>query len=366
MEKLLVACLLVSTLTIPSEPKYRHSAVAQDDGRQLVYEGKSLSEWLNLLNDKDVRVRRHATAVRKAVVSAQMKSDWDEAQRAIPFFDRALKDTDPEVRATAADALYAFGRGPEAEAEVSRLITRLQDKDPDVRYRAVEMLGVLPRAAELAAPALAKALRDRDPWVRRRAAFALGLRGLERKATIPLLMEALKDRSAFAIFDCHAMLAAMALGRIGPDAKEAVPTLTETLESSFPWDRREAALALGAIGPAAKAALRELRRALRDEAVDVRAGAAVAVWSLGRQAREALPILIEVVRIYAKPDPAKLEPLTVKAVLRALSEMGREARPAVPALLPLLKGTHGSIHRAATAALKEIEPEPGDREKERR
>jgi HEAT repeat protein len=356
---LFVAC---SILTLPTEPAYRRSAAAQVEEPQPVYEGKPLSEWLKLLNDDDVRVRRRAIAVLKTAVSAQMREDWDEAQWAIPFFDKALKDADQGVRATAANALYDFGRGPEAEAEVARLIIRLKDPDPDIRYRAAQLLSVSPHAAEVAAPALAKALRDEDVWVRRRAAFALGLQGLQSKATVPLLVEALKDRSAFAMFDCHAMLAAKALRRIGPDAGEAVPALTTTLQSRFPWDRREAALALGAIGPAARTALPELRRALRDEAVDVRAGAAVAVWCLDRQAREVLPILIEVVRTYAMPGPARLEPPTVKAALHAMGEMSREARPAIPALVPLLKEKAGGIHRAAAAALKEIDAEVGQKQ----
>jgi HEAT repeat protein len=57
----------------------------------------------------------------------------------------------------------------------------------------------------------------------------------------------------------------MTLGKIGPEAREAVPTLIELLKNKEGNDYRNAAIALGRIGPDAKTALpalRELHRQL--------------------------------------------------------------------------------------------------------
>jgi HEAT repeat protein len=60
-------------------------------------------------------------------------------------------------------------------------------------------------------------------------------------------------------------MALEALGRIGPGAKPAVPTIVSQLRDDRADVRRIAALALGRIGPAAKEATPRLLRALRDE-----------------------------------------------------------------------------------------------------
>src|SRR5207253_1567306 len=99
-------------------------------------------------------------------------------------------------------------------------------------------------------------------------------------AAVPSLTRLLEDRSTV---ECY--VAATALGRIGPGAKDAVPSLIDMLQDTgvrkFPYDRAllpvfstpyeaipagTAATALGEIGPAAKAALPALQ-AVKDQRI---------------------------------------------------------------------------------------------------
>src|SRR5262249_17511644 len=66
--------------------------------------------------------------------------------------------------------------------------------------------------------------------------------------------------------------AAVALGELGPEARESVPALTQALEGEAKYLHRHAAAALGKIGPAAGAAVPALTRALKDNDEDVRGG----------------------------------------------------------------------------------------------
>ena len=58
--------------------------------------------------------------------------------------------------------------------------------------------------------------------------------------------------------------AVVALGKIGPEAKDAVPALTELLNDKNENVRSAAAIALGGIGPAAKSAVPALTKLLKD------------------------------------------------------------------------------------------------------
>ena len=78
---------------------------------------------------------------------------------------------------------------------------------------------------ELVAPVLIEALKHKEDEVRRHAVVALGRIGPNAKEAVPFLIEALEDEE-----DEVQRQAIIALGKIGPDAKGAVSLLTETLE----------------------------------------------------------------------------------------------------------------------------------------
>lgn len=79
---------------------------------------------------------------------------------------------------------------------------------------------------------------------------------------VPALVEALGDRNVQV-----RRQAALALGRIGPDAEQAVPALSAALGDGDEQVRRNAARALGQIGPAAKEAIGPLMQLLRQPPV---------------------------------------------------------------------------------------------------
>ncbi len=84
----------------------------------------------------------------------------------------------------------------------------------------------------------------------------------------------------------RAFCGAVALGVMGPAAKDAIPTLAEL--GRDPRVCGDAALALSRVGPAAIPALTELLKEQNDR---VRADAAWALGMIGPAAREAIPTL---------------------------------------------------------------------------
>jgi HEAT repeat protein len=71
--------------------------------------------------------------------------------------------------------------------------------------------------------------------------------------------------------------ASTALGKIGPEARAAVPALTRALQDRDEDVRREAASALGRLGPDARAAVADLVALLKDQRKPVRQQAASAL-----------------------------------------------------------------------------------------
>ena len=192
-------------------------------------------------------------------------------------------------------------------------------------------------------------------------------------------------------------LALAAFRELGPDGKEAIPTLIQFLgrrasttnEFSevagaayvvLPWmspasippliealsssDDQVAALAAGAlaeIGPDAKAAIPVLQKRLNDMNPMMRVGVADVIGKLGADPREFMPIVIEALR---EPD---LENLDYK--LGILLRYKEHAKAAVPILIERLRNTpdSGSLpNRIARDQLKgalrqlapEVLPEP--------
>ena len=92
--------------------------------------------------------------------------------------------------------------------------------------------------------------KDKDQLVRQAAGKTQGNIDPEAKAAIPALTELLKDKDGNVRW-----AATWALGNIGPKAKTAVPALTELLHETDWSVRWAAAESLGNIGPEATSAI---------------------------------------------------------------------------------------------------------------
>jgi hypothetical protein len=93
-----------------------------------------------------------------------------DVKEVIPPLVDALKDSDTEVRRSAAGALAHLG-----QPAVAPLLEILKDKDKDRELRAnvAYVLGQMGTAGQDAVPTLLKLLKDDDRDLRRRAAYAV-------------------------------------------------------------------------------------------------------------------------------------------------------------------------------------------------
>jgi HEAT repeat protein len=198
------------------------------------------------------------------------------AASAVPALTDLLTSDNPRIRSHAA---YALGQiGKPAMPAVTALARMITDDDPSVRHAALDALAEIEPGPETAVPLLIKSLGDQDPRVIRRALHALADRGAP---IVPAMVEAMKD-------DRTEYWALLVLQEIGPDAKDAVPTILEILhEPNEPFQRMEAALTLGKIGAAAAPAVPALVKLLDDPETGVQHAAVFALGTIGPPAHPA-------------------------------------------------------------------------------
>jgi HEAT repeat protein len=120
------------------------------------------------------------------------------------------------------------------------------------------------------------------------------------------------------------------LGRIGPEARAAVPALIESLTDD------------AVVDPAAGYSIRDDRDFVGGTV------AAYTATALAQIGPGAVPGLIEALR----SKNANVRRIAAKV----LGKIGPAARQAVPWLRPLLKDEQGGVREAAAQALKQIDP----------
>lgn len=186
------------------------------------------------------------------------------------------------------------------------------------------------------------------PDQRKQAALMIAQKRAEAKEAVPALIAALKDADPVV-----RQFVAYALGEIGPGAAEAASALALALDDGESPVRSAAAEALGAIGPAAKEHAPALTQRLSDSGDYVRIKAAFALWRIDpRRAGESAAVL-------AKELSSKDGFVRGTAAMR-LGEMGKDAAPAVGALIQVLYSGKESSHRLVAEALGEIGPAAKD------
>ena len=199
----LLLAFILAGVFLGAEPEHP----AKSQGKEPVYEGKTLGEWVASAKDKD----RHAIAELGVI-----------GPKAIPTLVELLKDKDEEVRRAAAEALAMVG-----PAAIPVLTELLRDKNKVVRSAAAEGLWPFVSWSKTTIPPLIELFKDKDTEVRRAAVRALegiGPSGPKARTAIPALTKLLRDKD-----DVVRSVAANNLGAIGPAAKTAIPALTELL-----------------------------------------------------------------------------------------------------------------------------------------
>ncbi len=193
-------------------------------------------------------------------------------------------------------------------------------------------------------PALMRMLGDREAYVRRMGIFFLGEIGPEAKAAVPALTELLAKGYEPGIV--------RTLGKIGRSAAPAVPILEKMLyEEGAPrmggeWDAiRTMCEGLAEIGkPAAPA----LARALHAKNETVRLFAAKNLGAMGADGKAGVKSLAQALR-----DKSRHVPYSAAT---ALGQIGPAAKEALPDLMKTLKDTTGLMRVRVAEAINKIDP----------
>ena len=130
--------------------------------------------------------------------------------------------------------LFALG----CSSATDRLLAQLGDPDPKVRGVAARALGESSMDAGVTVPALVKALDDREPTVRLAVALAIAKIDPRNESYVPVLTESLLVGHGPVFVE---------VGRMGADAKWALPTLVKLLSDQRASIRALAAQTLGQI-----------------------------------------------------------------------------------------------------------------------
>jgi len=198
---------------------------------------------------------------------------------------------------------------PDSDDALRALLQGLKDSSQAVRFQCARGLLRIPHSSPEVDLALTAACRDSDPLVRDQAATTLSCVGSRPGENRPLIERSQANLSFRLPF-----------------------YFTGITSSQLSWK-----------------SVPQLAKDLKRPNREYRYVATLALRERGLAAREALPVLIESVN-----DPYYLVRM---GVVKALGQLGSEAKPAVPALVQLLEETSDDqLRRAVIHTLQNIEP----------
>lgn len=311
---------------------------------------------LGLIGDKQAVAALKKTSVGKDTLLntlsiwaiAKIEPNNEQAvNKALDAIIAAMEDKRPEVRQTAAQALWDL-KAPHEKVGPA-LAAALNDDNPEVVAHVLDSLASL---GEKIAPRVSAALEDPK---RRSKALALVQRmGPQAKECVPALIKLLgqKSEDASASQDEAIGQVLMALGAVGPDAAEAVDPISESLHSKDAQVVGAACYALGRIGPPAAHAVPEITKQLKSESLYTRVSAAWALVSIEDKNKE---------RVAKQVSPLLLEaldsdiPMVQIESAETLGTLGPVAKSAVPKLKTLVDHNNGAVGAAAKWAIEQIE-----------
>jgi HEAT repeat protein len=338
---------------------------------------------IDTLSDANAGVRSTAAVSLASVVSrlrdsattpaetARLKQRIEIATRELV---RLLSDPDPGVRAAAAVGLGALAKGASPGSPTTQQLAALKDESNAVRRQAARRIYGFP--VRPLPPELVAALQDRSAEVRAAAARALVHFGPDLDPEIPALMTMLErdeplvrlacSQALYAAWPTPALaptliaalkspdrgvrlIAAELLGRIGPEARGAIPALIAVLKEPFTpgvYTAGKAARALGQMGPS-REAVAALVEVIAANKLVWRIATPPAIEAIGLPAAVALPDL-------------NWEPVRIDAAIHGLGDIGPPAAEAVPALIAgyrkALETEHSLAQVGIPEALERIAP----------
>jgi HEAT repeat protein len=259
------AVLLLSAVILLLVPTTRVIVVGYLRGEPFC-QGRPVSYWISRLGSGQPYERQKA-----AEVLGEMGPSAAPAVRALVA---ALADEDKDVRRHCAGALARIGlaAGDAAEALVAAAPSLVDDPDAgevlelDDRFEDFRTYADIPAAlGPRAVPALIEGLRHEHPGVRLSAAAALARLGPSAKEAIPALIEALEDPVLRKKMRDQYPDEALPHPALRQTVRERYPDLAlpddpRLLEHSF----RQMAVALGQMGPDAREAVPVILRAIKD------------------------------------------------------------------------------------------------------
>lgn len=235
-------------------------------------------------------------------------------------------------RRSAADALADLGIG--GQEAVPQLTAALTAEDADLRWRAARALGIIGDAK--AVPALRKLTADSETLVRAQATYALGRLKADDQESLTAVIGRLADKEVQV-----RRAAVRAMSMIKADRKVTIPLVIKMLEDADP---NVAMRAMSSIAEAGAEAVPALNAALTHP--QARYWACIALSEMGAQAKDAVPSLVKVL--------TDEQPQNRMQAAIALAEIGPAAKPAVLELTKLLGDKFESVRNTAVFALGRI------------
>ncbi len=232
-------------------------------GREPVYQGKTLTEWLEVYNTGGQTETNYAKT-REAVEHV--------GTNAIPTLLRMLRKTDSRLKMKWYEFVYW-----QRVFKIKVIYASWRNQEAAMGFR------ILGGRARAAVPGLIKIYEENiSPTSASYAAEALGAIGRDAKAAVPSLLSVLnsvKDPN-----DPRRAASVKALGEIGEEPAQVVPVLIGCLRDSNTWVQTWALGALESFGPAAKSAVPKLNELLDDSSIGTRFAARRALWKIDPEA----------------------------------------------------------------------------------
>ncbi len=292
-------------------------------------EGKSIDDWVRLINSRDPSLAEHA-------IQTVAKFGPERGYQGVPSIINLLyKHTNS----------YPLDTGVRASG-ILTLGTILGGTESDPKYIKKTVL------------LLIRSLQDREDIVRLRAAEALGQIGPEARSAIPQLLYTLKDRYSWQT----RAAAAAALGRIASDNSDKKGASTTVLSALYDRLRdRSSQVRLAAIqaltwmgGPANPYQQAAMVKALlpvtqKDPNGMIRIWAHMAIMSIHHKVTD------EYVTPIAKMLREEKEVSVRVQAAKAIGTMGPKAKIAIPALIKALKDEEPEVIGWSAWALSRME-----------